>query len=118
MLVLDVDDRPGADVVVGVVLDHDGRPKALAQLGDTRLEEPLVVLRGVILEVLGEVAECAGRRDRLDRRRAPRPLELRQLRRKGLALLLGQDLAVAAHGRDGTEAPTAAHRRLRSERRV
>ena len=52
------------------------------------LEQALLVLRRVVLEVLGEVAEAAGGRDRLDDLLAPRALELGQL---GLELrLLGR----------------------------
>ncbi len=54
--------------------------RRVPKLGDARLEHALLVLGGVVLEVLREVAERAGDLDRLDRGRAPRALELGQLR--------------------------------------
>ena len=61
----------------------DPRP----QLRDPRLEQPLFVLRSVVLEVLGQIAECAGRRDGLDRGSPARPFELRELGPHRLHLL-------------------------------
>ena len=77
-------------MLVRVVLHRDRVIEALAQRADTRLEKPLLVLRRVVLEVLGEVAELAGRLDRLHGRLALRPLELGELGLEGGALIGGQ----------------------------
>ena len=53
MLVGDLDDRAGADMLVRVVLDHDGRVEPFAELRDAGLEQALLVLGSVVLEVLG-----------------------------------------------------------------
>ena len=92
ILVGDLHDRADADVLVRVVLDGDRVVEALAQRADPRLEQALLVLRGVVLEVLGEVAELARRLDRLHGRLALRPLELGELGLEGGALLRGQVL--------------------------
>ena len=63
-----------------------------AQRADARLEQALLVLRGVVLEVLGEVAELARRLDRGDDLGAARPLELLELDPQRLGLLRGQPL--------------------------
>src|SRR5262249_51322638 len=75
----DADDRADADVLVGVVLDGHRVIQALAQDADPGLEQPLLVLRGVVLEVLGQVAELARGLDRLHRFLAPRALQLGEL---------------------------------------
>ncbi len=80
-------------MVVRVVVDDRGPRDPRLELGDPRLEEALLVLGRVVLEVLGQVAEPAGRRDRLDRSRPARPLELRELGLEGLHLLARQHLA-------------------------
>ena len=77
-------------MVVGVVLDRDRVVEALPQLADARLEQTLLVLRRVVLEVLGQVAERARHLDRLDRRLRLRPLELGELGLQGGVLLGGQ----------------------------
>ena len=64
--------------------------RPLAQRADTRLEQPLLVLRRVVLEVLGEVAEFAGRLDRLHGCLALRPFEVGELGLEGGALIRGQ----------------------------
>ena len=65
------------------------------------LEESLLVLRRVVLEVLGEVAVCAGGRDRLDDLLPLRTLELGKLGLELLVPAVRQQLAVACscHGR-------------------
>ncbi len=66
-------------MVVVVVLDRDGVLQPVAQLPDAGFEQALLVLRRVVLEVLGKVAERARGRDRLDGGRPARALQLRQL---------------------------------------
>ena len=61
-------------MVVVVVLDGDGVLQPVAQLADPGLEQALLVLGGVVFEVLGEVAERARGRDRLDGGRPARAL--------------------------------------------
>ena len=73
---------------VGSGLGDDlGAVEAGAQCANPRLEQALLVLRCVVLEVLGEVAELAGLGDRLHDLAAARAFELGQLRpqRFGLA---------------------------------
>ena len=77
-------------MLVGVVLHRDRVIEAIAQRADTRLEQALLVLRRVVLEVLGEVTELAGRLDRLHGRLALRPFELGELGLEGGALIRGQ----------------------------
>ena len=52
-------------MLVGLVLDRDRVLQALLEEVDPALEQPLLVLRGVVLEVLGEVPELARMLDRL-----------------------------------------------------
>ena len=78
-LVGELDDRPDADAVVRRVLDGDGAVQAFFQDVDAPLEEPLLVLRRVVLEVLGDVAELAGALDRFDDLPPPRTFELGEL---------------------------------------
>ena len=59
--------------------------------------QPLLVLRGVVLEVLGEVAVRARGRDRLDDRPPLRPFELVELGLQRRMRSRGQDLAVVGH---------------------
>src|SRR6185312_12072743 len=60
--------------------------QARAEDRDAPLEQSLLVLRGVVLEVLGEIAVTARGRDRLDDGLALRTLELRELGRQLLVL--------------------------------
>ena len=84
---LDVDDGADADHVAATPLD-DLRPvEPGAQRADARLEQALLVLGGVVLEVLGEVAELARLLDRLDDLGAARALELLELGAQRLGLL-------------------------------
>src|SRR5262249_38814707 len=62
------------------------------QRADARLEQALLVLRRVVLEVLGEVAELARLLDRGDDLGAARALELGELLAQRLRLLLGEPL--------------------------
>jgi hypothetical protein len=83
-----LDGDAGADTDLAapsVLFDHDRSLQAVAEDRDPPLEEPLLVLRRVVLEVLGEIAEAARGLDRLDDLGALRPLELGQL---GLELCL------------------------------
>ena len=89
-LVGDLHDRADPDVLVRVVLDRHRVVEPFAERPDPRLEEPLLVLRSVVLEVLGKVAELARRLDRLHGLLALRPLELGKLRLEGGSLLGGQ----------------------------
>ena len=76
-----------------VLVDHLGVLEPRAEDRDPPLEQPLLVLRRVVLEVLGEVAVTARRRDRLDDRLPLRPFELRELGLELLALRVRQLLA-------------------------
>ena len=89
-LVLDLDDRADADLVAGRLLDDLRQVEPRAQCADLRLEEALLVLRGVVLEVLGEVAELARLLDRGDDLGAARALELFELEPQRLGLLRGE----------------------------
>ena len=89
----------------------------MAQHPDPRLEEPLLVLRRVVLEVLGEVAVCARGRDRLYGFLPLRPLELGEL---GLELLVRsgrQQLAVVVPPRHGRASGRSRRSRRSSHRR-
>src|SRR5512132_178008 len=68
LLVLELDLRADSDRALGrrVLVDEHGAREAVAQHPDPPLEQSLLVLGGVILEVLGEVAEAARGLDRLD----------------------------------------------------
>ena len=72
-----------SSTIVGVV-------EPVAERADARLEQALLVLGGVVLEVLGEVAELAGLLDRGDDLGAPRALELLELGPQRLGLLRGE----------------------------
>ena len=117
-LVLDRDDGARADVIVGVVLDDDRGVQPRTHLLDARLEQPLLVLRGVVLEVLREIAERARVGDRLDRGGAARPFELGELRLESALLLGGENLVLRpAHGAQATrrgEEPWVRHRGLQA----
>ena len=76
------------------MLDRDGVVQLVAELADPGLEQALLVLRRVVLEVLGEVAERARRRDRVDRRLALRALHVGELRLQRLALCCRDLLAL------------------------
>ena len=76
------------DAVVGA-LDDDRAVEPRAQDRDPALEQPLLVLRVVIGEVLRQVAEAARGRDRLDGLRPPRALELGELGGERVALRHG-----------------------------
>src|SRR5581483_2489266 len=92
-LVLDRDPRADRDHARNASLDYLGVLEPGAEDRDLALEQALLVLRGVVLEVLGEVAVTAGGRDRLDDLLAPRPLELRQLGLEPGVLVLRQMLS-------------------------
>jgi hypothetical protein len=68
------------------VLDDDRVLDPVAEDRDPPLEQALLVLRVVIGEVLGQVAEAARRRDRLHQLGALGALELGQLRSQRVAL--------------------------------
>src|SRR5262249_38722741 len=68
---------------------------------DPRLEQALLVLRGVVLEVLRQVAVLSRRLDRLDDRAPPWPLELSELGLERRPLRRGQVVGRRiAHRRD------------------
>jgi hypothetical protein len=67
----------------------------VAEDRDLPLQQPLLVLRVVVGEVLGQIAEAACRRDRLDHLGALRPLELGELGRQLVALGSGHRLGCA-----------------------
>ena len=77
--------RSRRPVAGGLLVNDDGAAQAVPQHRDAALEEALLVLGGVVLEVLREVAEAARGLDRLDDRDPPWALQLGQL---GLELLL------------------------------
>ena len=91
---LDVDDRADPDGVGVRVLDDLGAVEPGAQRADARLEQALLVLRRVVLEVLGQVAELARLLDRRDDLGSPRTFELRELLAQRRSLLLGQPLVL------------------------
>ena len=72
------------------LLDDLRAVEARAQRADARLEQALLVLRGVVLEVLGEVAELARLLDRGDDLRAARAFELGELFAQRGGLLRGE----------------------------
>jgi hypothetical protein len=87
---LDLDDGADADLIAACVRD-DLRPvEPRAQVADAGLEEALLVLRGVVLEVLRQVAEFTRLRDRLHDLLAAWAFELRQLLAQRRRLPLGQ----------------------------
>src|SRR5439155_18854926 len=67
-----------------VLVDHLGVLETRAEDRDPPLEQPLLVLRRVVFEVLGEITVTSGSRDRLDDGATLRPFEVREL---GLELL-------------------------------
>ena len=79
--IVDHDDRADPDLVRIELrrVDQHGVVEARAQLPNARLEQTLLVLRGVIFEVLGQVAVLTRRLDRLNDGRARRPLQLGKL---------------------------------------
>ena len=72
------------------MLHRDRVIQAMAERTYTRLEQALLVLCGVVLEVLGEVAEFARRLDRLHGCLALRPFEVGELGLERGALIRGQ----------------------------
>src|SRR5581483_5218512 len=94
---LHVDDRADPDLVRGGLLDDLGGVEARPQRADARLEQPLLVLRGVVLEVLRQVAELARLLDRRNGLGAPRAFKLRELLVQGGRLLGSQPLAPLYH---------------------
>ena len=56
---------PGADAAVGAALDDLGRLEQVLELADAALHVALLVLGGVVVAVLAEVAHQAGRLDLL-----------------------------------------------------
>jgi hypothetical protein len=80
VLVVDLDDRPDPDLA-GIELrrvDEHSVVEARAQLPNARLEQTLLVLRGVVFEVLGQIAVLTRRLDRLNDCRSRGALELRK----------------------------------------
>src|SRR5207248_3730078 len=75
----DLDDRADADDVGAGVLDDHRALEPCAQRANARLEESLLVLRGVVLEVLRQVAELARRLDRRDHFLTTRAFEMCEL---------------------------------------
>ena len=61
------------------MVDDDRPVQAIANRPDPGLQQTLVVLRRVVLEVLGQVAEPPGRSDRLNDLLAARSLQLGEL---------------------------------------
>src|SRR5205823_11735071 len=98
MLVLELDLRADRDrAALRRLLVHEHRAvETIAQERNSPLEQALVVLRGVVLEVLGEVAEPPGGLDRLDGSRAARAFELGELGLQLRLLSLGQRLGFLA----------------------
>src|SRR5207247_8391017 len=80
----------------GRFVDDDGAVEPVAENRDPPFEQSLFVLRRVVLEVLRKVAETPRSRDRLDRLRAPRAFELRELRLELRLLRRGQRLRFVA----------------------
>ena len=104
VLVLDVDRRPDPNLAArGRGLVDDDRPvQAIANRPDPGLQQTLVVLRRVVLEVLGQVAEASGRRDRLNDLPAARSLQLSELRLEPFFLVSRHRLRlVARHAAEG-----------------
>jgi len=104
-LVLDVDRRSDPDLATrGQSLVDDDRPvQAVANRPDPRLQQTLVVLRRVILEVLGQVAEPPGRRDRFNHLLAAWSLQLSELQLKSLLLARRHRLRlIARHAAEST----------------
>src|SRR4051794_18597974 len=105
VLVLDLDRRPDPDHAARrrSLVDDDRAVQAIADRPDPGLQQTLVVLRRVVLEVLGEVAEPPRRRDRLNDLLAARPLQLGELRLELFLLGRRHRLGlVARHGAEGT----------------
>ncbi len=88
LLVGHLDDRADPDLLARALLDDAREVEARAQRTDARLEQPLLVLGGVVLEVLGEVAELARLLDRGDDLLAARALELGELEPQRLGLTM------------------------------
>ena len=93
LLVLDLHDRADPDGALLSVLDDDGVLDPAAQDRDPPLEQALLVLRVVVGEVLGEVAEAACRRDRLHHLGALGAFELGELGCERVALRDGHRFA-------------------------
>ena len=89
-LVVDDDVRADDHRVGAAALDDDRGLEPCAQDRDAPLEQALLVLGGVVLEVLGEVAVAAGDRDRLHDLGALRPFELGELGGEPGVLLRGE----------------------------
>jgi diguanylate cyclase (GGDEF)-like protein len=92
--------RPGFPEMVAEALREAGVSAEALQLEIT--EGMLMAQSGVVLEVLGEVAELAGGLDRLNGLLALRPFELGELGLEGGALLGGQVVGSRLSHRDGT----------------
>ena len=92
VLVFDLDDRADADLarLQRRLVDEHGVVESRAQRPDARLEQALLVLGGVVLEVLREVAVLSRCLDRQNDRLTARALELRELGRELRALGRGQ----------------------------
>ena len=88
-------------MVVALVLDGHRVVQPVLEQCDPALEHALLVLRRVVLEVLGEVAELARALDRLDDLEALRPLELRELGLEGRPLVRRQVLGFGSLTREG-----------------
>ena len=92
VLVLDLDDRADADLArfQRRLVDEHGVVEPRAQRPDSRLEQALLVLGGVVLEVLRQVAVLARCLDRQHDRLTARAFELRELGRELRTLGRGQ----------------------------
>src|SRR5262249_10012889 len=91
---VDLEDGADATLVPACVVDDLCVVESSTQHADPSLEQPLFVLRGVILEVLGEVAELARLLDCGDHLGAPRSFELGELLPQRVSLLLRQAFAL------------------------
>src|SRR5438034_9824071 len=96
LVVFDLHGRPDADRVglALVLVDDDRSLETVAQHRDPPLEQTLFVLRGVVLEVLRQIAEAARTRDGLHGLGAFRAFELGELRLELLLLRLGEMLGL------------------------
>src|SRR5207244_11846448 len=96
VLVLDLDDGADPDLVATRIVDDLCVVEPCAKRADARLEHALLVLRRVVLEVLGEIAELARLLDRGHDFGAARPREVGELVAYGFGLL--PRLPLLGHG--------------------
>jgi hypothetical protein len=92
LLVFELDRRTDPDLAGRKLrlFDQDRVVKAVAQRSDTHFQEALFVLRGVVFEVLRQVAVLTRRFDRLNDGCALRAFELGKLRGERVALTRGE----------------------------